>query len=201
MMNAAPFAARLAANKAFVDLDGMLAADCISFGANHASAQLVENLKGRLIATKGKLALKLDGRLSGNLRGHQVRAPKPRRKRRVARLHDRSGRQRGIDLAATATKHDRRARCEAVRLPDKPAFRTRKPVRPTHGFEIASARRVVGEDPLKLRKRSGEAANVHGRDIADCYALVKQPDKMVSSIGATKNAQILGTTLKRVISV
>src|SRR5580658_7880896 len=81
MMNAAPFAARLAANKAFVDLDGMLTADRISFRSDHAGAQLVENLKRRLIATKGKLALELDGRLSGNLRSHQVSAPKPSRER------------------------------------------------------------------------------------------------------------------------
>jgi hypothetical protein len=166
MMNAAPFTARLAANEAFVDLDGMLPADCVSFGPDHAGAQFVQNLKCRFVTAKSELALELDSRLSGDLRGHQVRAPKPRRKWRMARLHDRSGRQRGVDLAATATKHDRRARGEAVGLPGKPAFRTRKPIRPTHGFEIASARFVVGEDPLKLRKRSGEAANVHGLNIS-----------------------------------
>ena len=162
MMNAAPFAARFSTNETFVDFDGMLAADCISFGADHASTQLVQNLKGSFVASKSKLPLKLDGRLAGDLSSHQVRAPKPRRKGRVTRLHDRSGRQRSVSLTATATKHDRRARCETVWLPDKPAFRTRKPVRPTHGFEIASACRIVGEYPLKLRERSGEAANVHG---------------------------------------
>jgi hypothetical protein len=162
MVNAAPFASRLAANEAFVDLDGMLASDCVSLWPDHTSAQLVENLKRRLITTKSKLALELNGRLSGNLRSHQVRAPKPRRKGRMARLHDRSRRQRGVDLAATATKHDRRARREAVGLPNKPALWARKPARPTNVFEIPSARFVVGEDLLKLRKRSGEAANVHG---------------------------------------
>jgi hypothetical protein len=164
MMNAAPFAARLATNEAFVDLDGMLAADGIPFGTDHTSAQLVENLKGRLVTAKSKLALELNGRLPRNLCSHQVGAPKPRREGRVTRLHDRSGCQRGVGLTATATKHDRRARCETVWLPDKPALWTRKPVRPTHGFEVVSARRVVGEYPLKLRERSGEAANVHSRN-------------------------------------
>ena len=83
MMRAATFAARLAADHAFIDLDWMLAANSITFWANHASAQLVEYLKGSLIATEGKLPLELDGGLSGYLRGHQIRAPKPRRERRM----------------------------------------------------------------------------------------------------------------------
>jgi len=93
MVDAAPLAARLAPDKTFVDLDGMLAAYCVPFRADHASTQLVKNLKRRFITTKGELALELDGRLSGDLCSHQIRAPKPRRKGRVARLHDRSGRQ------------------------------------------------------------------------------------------------------------
>jgi hypothetical protein len=161
VMNAATFSACLAADHAFINFDRMLAANGVAFGANHASAELVEYLKGRLVATESKLALELNGGLSGDLRGHEVRAPKPRRERRVTRLHDRSGRQRRIGFASTTSQHDRRARCETVRLSYKPAFRTRKSVRPTNGFKVASASRVVGKNPLKLRKRSWEAANVH----------------------------------------
>jgi len=164
MMNAAPFAARFAPNKAFVHLNWMLSADCVSFGPDHAGTQFVQNLKGRFVTAEGKLALELDRRLSGDLCGHQVRAPKPRRKWRMARLHDRSGRQGGVDLAATATKHDRGPRCEAVRLAGKPALWARKSARPTNGFEIAGARFVVGENPLKLRERGRETANVHQRN-------------------------------------
>ena len=164
MMNAAPFAARLATNEAFVDLDGMLSADCVSFGPNHPGAEFVQNLKSSFVASKSKLSLKLDGRLAGDLSSHQVRAPKPRRKGRVTRLHDRSGRQRSVGLTTTAAKHDRRARCETVRLSDKLALWTRKPVRPTHGFEIAGARRVVRKYPLKFWQGSGEAANVHSHN-------------------------------------
>ncbi len=164
MVNSASLAARLAADKTFVDFDRMIAADHISLWANHAGAKFVQYLEGRFVTTESKLPLKLDGRLSGNLCRHQVCAPKPRRKGRMARLHDRSGRQRSVGLTTTATKHDRRARCETVRLPDKSALWTHKPVGPTHGFEIASARRIVGKYPLKLRERSGEAANIHGRN-------------------------------------
>ena len=163
----------------------MFAADRVSFWSHHAGPEFVQNLKRRLIATKGKLALELDGRLSGNLRSHQVGAPKPCRKGRMARLHDRSGCQRGVDLAAAATKDDGRTRCEAIRLFDEPAFRTRKPVRPTHSFEVASTCRVVWEHPLKLWQGSGEAAmNVHGWTLADRYAVVKQPDKHGSNHAA-----------------
>ena len=174
VVHTATFAARLATDHAFINFDRMLAANSVALGANHASAELVEYLKGGLITRERKLALELNGGLSGNLRGHQVRAPKPRRKRRMARLHDCSGRQRRISFASTTSQHDRRARSETVRLSYKAAFRARKSIRPTNGFEVASASRIVGEYPLKLRKRSWEAANVHvcdnGRFLSLCQA-------------------------------
>ena len=67
MVNSAPLATRLAADKAFVDFYDMTAADHISLWSDHASAQLVKNLKGRFVASKGKLPLKLDGGLAGDL--------------------------------------------------------------------------------------------------------------------------------------
>jgi hypothetical protein len=164
VMNAASLAASLAADQAFVDFDRMLSADGVAFRANHTRAKLVEYLKGRLITRERKLALELDGGLSGDLRGHEVRAPKPRGERRVARLHYGASRKRCIGFASTTSQHDRRASCESVRLSYKPALRTRKSARPTNRFEVASAGRVIGENPLKLRKRSWEAANVHVRD-------------------------------------
>jgi hypothetical protein len=161
MMRAATFTTRLAADHAFINFDRMLAANGVTLRANHASAELVEYLKGRLVATESKLPLELDRGLSGDLRGHQVRAPKPCRERRVARLHYGACRKRRIGFASTTSQHDRRASCETVGLSYKPALRTRKSARPTNGFKVASASRVVGENPLKLRKRSCEAANVH----------------------------------------
>jgi hypothetical protein len=142
----------------------MLSANRIALWTNHTGAELVEYLKGRFVATESKLALELNGGLARNLRGHEVCAPEPCRERRVARLHDGASRKRCIGFASTTSQHDRRSGCETVRLSHKTAFRARKSARPTDGFKIASASRVVGEYPLKLRKRSWEAANVHAQD-------------------------------------
>jgi len=142
----------------------MLAANGVTFWADHASTQLMEYLKGRLIAGKCKLALKLNGGLARYLCSHEICAPKPRRERRMARLHDGSGRERCIGLAATAAKHYRRACRKAIGLADKPAVLARKPVRPTHGFKIAGASTIIGKRPLKLWKGSWKAAFVHAQD-------------------------------------
>jgi hypothetical protein len=161
VMGSASLAARLAADHAFINFDQMLAPDGVTFRANHTGAKLVKYLKSRLITSESKLTLELDGRLSRHLRRHEVRAPKPRRERRMAGLHDGSGRKRRVGLATTAAEHDRRTRCEPIGLPCNAALWARKPVRPTDRFKIASASRIVGEYPLKLRKRSGKTANVH----------------------------------------
>ena len=164
MVDAATFPPRLAADHALIDFNRVLAADGIALGTNHTGAQLVENLEGCLITSERKLALELNGGLSGNLRGHEVRAPKPRREWRVARLHDGAGRQRRIGLATTAAQHHRRASCETVRLATNAALLAHKFARPTNGLKIAGARRIIWEYPLKLWKGSGEAANVHAQD-------------------------------------
>ena len=174
VVSAATFAACLAADEAFVNLDRMLAADGVALGANHTSAELVEYLEGCLITRERKLTLELNSGLSWDLRGHQVCAPKPRRERRVARLHDGSGSQRRIGLTTTTAQHYRRPSCETVWLSNKPTFWTRKPARPTNGFKVAGASRIIGKDPLKLRKRSWEAANVHARDIATLSHLCQE---------------------------
>jgi hypothetical protein len=88
VVRATAFSARLAADIALIDFDRMLTADAVAFWANHASAKLVEYLKGRLIAGKCELTLELNGGLTGYLCGHEVCAPKPSRERRMARLHN-----------------------------------------------------------------------------------------------------------------
>lgn len=118
VMDSSTFTARLAADHAFVNLDWMLAANGIALWTNHTGTELVEYLKGRLVATESKLPLELNGGLAGYLRGHQIRAPKPCRERRVARLHDGSGRKRRIGFASTTSQHDRRTSCEAVGSPN-----------------------------------------------------------------------------------
>jgi len=161
VMRATAFPARLAANIALIDFDHMLAADGIAFGTNHASAELMEYLKGRLIASESELTLKLDGGLSGGLRSHEVRAPKPRRKWRMARLHDCASRKRCIRLASPTAQHNRRAGWEAVGFVKEPAFWTHKPAWPTKGLKIAGASYVIGKYPLKLWEGSRKAACVH----------------------------------------
>jgi hypothetical protein len=105
VMRAAPFSARLAANKAFIYFNRMITSNDVTLGANHACAEFVENLKGCLVAAKRELALELNGGLAGRLRGHEIRAPEPCRERRMARLHDGARRKRRIGLAATAAQH------------------------------------------------------------------------------------------------
>ena len=62
-----------------------LAADTILIGPHHASAELVENAEGRLIARQAKLSLKLNRRDAGRLAGDQISRPKPCAQRHMAR--------------------------------------------------------------------------------------------------------------------
>jgi hypothetical protein len=98
----------------------------------------------------------LNGRLAGRLRRHEIGAPKPRRERHVARLHDRPGSERRILFTGSATQHDRRARCETVGLASMPARRAREAVWPAYRLQIAGASAVVREDPLEFRKAGWE---------------------------------------------
>jgi hypothetical protein len=162
VVSAPTFASSLAADQAFVNFDRILATDSVALGTNHAGAKLVKYLESSLITRECKLPLELNSRLAGDLRGHKIRSPKPCRERRVAGLHDGSSRQRRISFATTAAQHYRRASCETIRIAANAAFRTCKSIRPANGLKVASAGRIVGEHPLKFRKGSGEAANVHG---------------------------------------
>jgi hypothetical protein len=152
MMSAFSFAPCAAAYKAFVDLDGMRRADCISVWSNHPGAKLVKHRECRFIGSDVKLALKLESGLAGCLCCHEVGAPKPYRERHMARLHDRSGSKGRIFLTGPATQHNRRACCETVRLAGMPACLARKSVRPTHRLQVAGASGIVRKDALEFRK-------------------------------------------------
>src|ERR1019366_226716 len=106
VVRAASFPARFAADIAFVYFYRMIAPDGVTLLANHACAEFVKNLKGRLIAAERELALELNSRLAGSLCGHKICAPKPYRERRMARLHDSASRKRYVGLASTAAQHD-----------------------------------------------------------------------------------------------
>jgi hypothetical protein len=161
VMCAASFSARLTADIAFVYFYRVIASDGVTLGANHARAEFVENLKGRLVAAKRELALELNGRLAGCLRGHKIRTPKPCREGRVTRLHDSASRERCVGLASTAAQYYRRACLEPIWFSDKSAFRTRKPIGPANRFKVGGTSHVIGEYPLKFWKRSRETAYVH----------------------------------------
>ena len=63
VVNAPAFATSPAADVGFISLNMSVdfAADAVLIGAHHASAQLVENAKGRLVARQSELPLKLNG--------------------------------------------------------------------------------------------------------------------------------------------
>ncbi len=82
----------------------------------------MENLKGRLVARKTKLPLKLHGGHAGRLTGEQISGPEPDVQRSVATLHHCSHRQPGV-LAALAAAQDARAVFKVERLSRRAAVR------------------------------------------------------------------------------
>ena len=103
VVNTTAFPTRSPANPGFVHLNMVLglSTDPVLVGPHHARAELVENLKGRLVARKTKLPLKLHGGHAGRLTGDQISGPEPDVQRSVATLHHCSHRQPGV-LAALA---------------------------------------------------------------------------------------------------
>jgi hypothetical protein len=156
MMNSPSFTPRSPANATFVYFDGMRHSDSIAVWPHHASAKLVEHSKCRLIGRNIKLALELNGRLAWRLCRHEIRAPKPRRERHMARLHDRSGGERRVFFTGTATQHNGRAGRKPVRLASKRARRTGEAVRPADRFQIFGASGVIRKDALEFRKARWE---------------------------------------------
>ena len=177
MMNAAPFAPRLAADEAFIDFDRMFAADPVALRAHHARSQLVQNREGRFIAVQPELPLKLERRLSRRLRCHQVSAPEPHRKRLMAGLHDRSRREGRVLLASPTPQDDRRARPETIWRVPPSAGAANEAFRPAHRFQIGGASSIVQENTLKFRKSGGKPQVSMPEIIADFSRFVIKPDK------------------------
>ena len=86
VVNTTAFPTRSPANPGFVHLNMVLglSTDPVLVGPHHARAELVENLKGRLVARKTKLPLKLHGGHAGRLTGDQISGPEPDVQRSVA---------------------------------------------------------------------------------------------------------------------
>jgi len=156
MMGALTFPARAATYEAFVYLDGIRRPDGISVWPHHARTEFVKHRERCLIGSDIKLTLKLNGGLAGRLRRHKIGAPKPSREGHVARLHDRPGGKGRIFLTGAATQHDRRARCETVRLASMPARLAREAIRPAHRLQVTGASAVIRENALKFGKACWE---------------------------------------------
>ena len=177
MVDAASLALGTAAHKRLIHFDRVLGSDSVALRSQHARAQLMEHLECRFVARQAQLPLKLESRLAGCLRRHEVSAPEPRRQWRVARLHDGAGRKRHIGMASAASQNDRSSVSEAVRITDFPALHTRKPVRPPQVFKVSCAGRVIGKDPLKFGECRREATRVHAGNLALDHHFGKQPDR------------------------
>ena len=74
----------------------------------------------------------------------------------MATFHDGADQEAGLASARTAL-HNNGAGDNAERLGDQAAMRAYKAVRPAGAPKIGSACRVIGKQPLKLRKRFGES--------------------------------------------
>ena len=118
-------------------------------GRTMPRAELVENLKGRLVARKTKLPLKLHGGHAGRLTGDQISGPEPDVQRSVATLHHCSHRQPGV-LAALAAAQDARAVFKVERLSRRAAVRAGKAVSPAGFLQVGGAGRIIGEKSLEL---------------------------------------------------
>jgi hypothetical protein len=163
MMDAPSFTPRAATNATFVYLDGMRRADSVAVWPNHTGAELVKHRERRFISSDVKLALELEGGFTGRLCSHEVSAPKPSREGHMARLHDRSSRQRCIFLTGAAAQHNRRAGRETVRLADGSALRASEAVRPANRLQIMGASAIIWKDALKFRKARWKGC-IHVRD-------------------------------------
>ena len=151
VVNTTAFPTRSPANPGFVHLNMVLglSTDPVLVGPHHARAELVENLKGRLVARKTKLPLKLHGGHAGRLTGDQISGPEPDVQRSVATLHHCSHRQPGV-LAALAAAQDARAVFKVERLSRRAAVRAGKAVSPAGFLQVGGAGRIIGEKSLEL---------------------------------------------------
>src|ERR1019366_986529 len=176
VMDTAAFALGASAHKCLIYFDRILGANGVTFRAHHASAELVKNQEGGLVA-HSQLPLKLHCRHTRRLRRHQVSPPEPWRQRRMALSHDGASRKRDIGMARAAPQYDRPSLGKTVRLAHIPALETRKPVRPPQMLKVSCAGRVIGEYPLKFWERRRKTTGIHDRNLASDYRIGNKPDR------------------------
>ena len=152
-MNTAAFTTRPATDIGFIHFDVFVrdGADPVLIRTHHADAQLVEDLKGRLVARKAKLTLKLRSRHAVRLTGNKIGGPEPHAQRRMRPLHHCPDRQAGVATAFAAAQNSGALR-EAERISRFMAIRADEPIAPSGFLQIYGASRVIREKPLELRK-------------------------------------------------
>jgi hypothetical protein len=152
VMDAPAFATGPAADVGFISLNMLvrLAADTVLIGTHHASAQLVENAEGRLVARQPELPLKLNGGYSRGLARDQVGRPEPNIQRRMAALHDGASQKAGLPTTSSAFQYAR-PRSDAKRLRHDAAVWAYETIRPAGALQISRASCVIREKPLELR--------------------------------------------------
>ena len=167
------FAASPSTNPCLVYLNMFprLAADTILIGPHHASAELVENAEGRLIARHAKLSLKLNRRDAGRLAGDQISRPKPCAQRHMAAFHDGANRQARI-VAALATAQDTGTSGDAEGIACGMAMRTDEAVAPSSFFHVGSTLRFIGKKLLKLWKRPRKGQVVTLKDVHGSLSII-----------------------------
>ena len=188
VMNAASFAARLAADERLIQLDRPLCANTISVGANHADTQLMQQQERRLIAAHSKLALELQCRHAWRLRRHKVGSPEPDLQRCAGRVHNGPRSEVGISLALPAPQN-RRAILEAVCLCRCATLGANKTIGPAGSLQVVAARPLIREPVLKFQQSRRKRLD-HART-RPIVALGVNRIGMVQTTGATS----VGSTL------
>ena len=190
------FAASPSTNPCLVYLNMFprLAADTILIGPHHASAELVENAEGRLIARQAKLSLKLNRRDAGRLAGDQISRPKPCAQRHMAAFHDGANRQARI-VAALATAQDTGTSGDAEGIACGMAMRTDEAVAPSSFFHVGSTLRFIGKKLLKLWKRPRKGQVVTLKDVHGSLSIIHT--KSIPS-GCVRQADRQGTLQREV---
>ena len=166
VMDAPAFATGPAADVGFISLDMLvrLAADAVLIGPHHASAQLVENAEGRLVARQPELPLKLNGGYSRSLARDQIGRPEPNIQRCMAALHDGASQKPSLPTTCSAFQYARPS-SDAKRFRHGAAVWAHEAITPAGAFQIGRTSRVIGEKPLELWKGLRERQIAPSMDI------------------------------------
>lgn len=132
-----------------------VAADPVAALADHARAELMQDLEGRFVPAKAKLALELHGGHAGRHARNEIGGPKPDRQRRVRALHHGIDRQRSL-LAACAAGQDAGSRRQPKRLTLGVAMRADETFGPLRALQVSRASGVILEKLLEVPEGLGE---------------------------------------------